>query len=317
MRDATLGDEEPLLRQAGTGTWPQDEEAARVTDEAKQRLTVALPSGEAVEVCDDAYSDRLRCDHPEEAEDGAALARRLVRAASSLGRGRIVALVPESLAPEMVEEGLAVEGVMPGFYRGEADCAVLGLALDPSRAALANPIEVGRVEELLRSRRAGRPAPVLATRRARPEEAEQVAALLGATFPEYPTPSHDPSYVAEQIAEGTPFRVVEDGAGGFAACASADLVREARTAELTDCATRPDHRGRGLMKRLLLDLMDDLRGMGYPTAFTLARARIPGINLAFQRLGFELRGQMAQSCRIGEGLEDMNIWSRSLDSDVC
>ena len=52
--------------------------------------------------------------------------------------------------------------------------------------------------------------------------------------------------------------------------------------------------------------------MGYPTAFTLARASVPGINLAFWRLGFVWRGQMASSCRIGGGIEDMNVWSRPL-----
>ena len=82
--------------------------------------------------------------------------------------------------------------------------------------------------------------------------------------------------------------------------------------ELTDCSTQPEYRGRGLMQALLTDLMDDLVQLGYPTAFTLARARIPGMNLAFQRLGFELQGTMAQSCRIGEGIEDINVWSRSL-----
>ena len=56
----------------------------------------------------------------------------------------------------------------------------------------------------------------------------------------------------------------------------------------------------------------DLRALGYPTAFTLARAAIPGVNLAFQRLDFQLRGTMPQSCRIGEGIEDMNIWSRAV-----
>jgi len=100
--------------------------------------------------------------------------------------------------------------------------------------------------------------------------------------------------------------------GVVVACASADPVADARTAELTDCATRPDQRGRGLMQAILGDLMDDLRAMDYPTAFTLARARIPGVNLAFQRLGFDLQGTMVQSCRIGDGLEDMNVWSRRL-----
>ncbi len=90
------------------------------------------------------------------------------------------------------------------------------------------------------------------------------------------------------------------------------MVREALTAELTDCATRPDQRGNGYMQAILTDLMNDLRELEYPTAFTLARARIPGMNIAFQRLGFDLCGTMPQSCRIGEGIEDMNIWSRPL-----
>ena len=66
------------------------------------------------------------------------------------------------------------------------------------------------------------------------------------------------------------------------------------------------------MQFILEDLVEDLREMGYPTVFTLARAAIPGVNLAFSRLGFELRGTMPQSCRIGEGIEDMNIWSRAV-----
>ena len=88
-------------------------------------------------------------------------------------------------------------------------------------------------------------------------------------------------------------------------------MRGAKTAELTDCATDPAHRGRGYMQQILLGLVRDVDALGYPTVFTLARARVPGVNLAFQRLGFELRGRMAQSCRIGDGIEDMNIWSRA------
>ena len=63
---------------------------------------------------------------------------------------------------------------------------------------------------------------------------------------------------------------------------------------------------------VLADLVGDLRDLNYPTAFTLARAQVPGVNLAFERLGFELRGRMTQSCRIGTDLEDMNVWSQRL-----
>lgn len=120
-----------------------------------------------------------------------------------------------------------------------------------------------------------------------------------------------PAYLASSISKGTPLRVVEED-GRILACASADLVRRARTAELTDCATLPEARGQGLMQSVLRDLMEDLRGLGYPTAYTLARATEPGMNVAFKRLGFQWNGRMVRSCRIGSGLEDMNVWSRVL-----
>lgn len=261
-----------------------------------------------VRAVDDPYSDRVRCDHPSDV-DGAALGVALHELAERSGRGRVVTLVRPSVAEGLEDVGYTVDGVIPGFYRGRQDCVVMGLAPDPERAELANPREVARVDDLIDDAPAGTPRPPVVTRRATVDDAAPIAALLGNTFDEYPTPSSEPSYVREQLRDGIPFRVVED-AGEVVACASADLVRSAQTAELTDCATRPDHRGRGYMQFILSGLVDDVRELGYPTVFTLARARIPGVNLAFQRLGFELRGRMAQSCRIGDGIEDMNIWSR-------
>jgi len=118
-------------------------------------------------------------------------------------------------------------------------------------------------------------------------------------------------YIRGELERGVPIRFIEQD-GKLAACASADIIPVARTAELTDCATLPDHHGKGFMRAILLDLMEDLRQMNYPTAFTLARARIPGVNIVFQRLGFEFQGRMRSSCLIGDGIEDMNILSRAL-----
>jgi putative beta-lysine N-acetyltransferase len=268
-----------------------------------------MGAARSVRAVEDVYSDRLRCDHPT-ATDGAVLGAALIEAAEELDRGRVVVLAPESLADGLGSAGLLTEATMPGFYAGKTDCVVMGYALDEGREALAHPIEVGKVLELIGG--PSRPErPREHTMLAVPSDAPKIAELLGETFPEYPTPSHDPAYVAAQIRQGTPFRMVHDG-GQLIACASADLITQARTAELTDCATRPAARGRGLMQSILGDLMDDLRELDYPTAFTLARARIPGVNLVFERLGFELRGTMRHSCRIGQGIEDMNVWSRHL-----
>ena len=278
---------------------------------ASSRRIALRVDGVAVEVVDDPYSDRVRCDHPG-AHDEARLAEALVEAARGLGRERIVTFVDASMRRGLQGEGFEVEGVMPGFYRGERDCAVMGWAADAERMASADAAGAALTDRVLEAK-AGTPGlhAVVETEQATVADAPGIAQILGETFAAYPTPSDDPAYVARQIADGTPFRIVRDD-GEVVACASADLIREARTAELTDCATRPSHRGRGLMQAILGDLMDDLRRADYPTAFTMARAAVPGMNVAFQRLGFAYRGRMARSCLIGSGLEDMNIWSRWL-----
>jgi len=266
-------------------------------------VEVPLALDESVTASVDMYSDRLRCDHPD-TEDGEALGLALRTKAAEWDRGRVVVLAEE--------QGSEGEAVMPGFYQGEGDCVVLAYAPDELRAEVGYPADVQKVDALIRR---GLPSstvrPMVETELATPVDAPAIAELITDTFDQYPTPSGNPDYIAQAIREGTPFRLVRDE-GEVVSCASADLIRDARTAELTDCATRPTARGNGYMQAILSDLMDDLRGMGYPTAFTLARARIPGVNLAFQRLSFEYRGRMTRSCRIGDGIEDMNVWSRWL-----
>jgi len=286
-----------------------------VHGESPQKNTVELEtSGVILEVVDDLYSDRVRCDHPSTDVDGHELAESLVHLAEECGRGRVVAMVDSSLSEGLEAEGFELEGVMPGFYNGEFDCSVLGYGVDERRMDLAHEAAVHAADDVLL-----RPyktfdfetSPSVHSARATTEDASAIAELLDQTFIDYPTPSSNPDYIAAQLEDGTVFRIIREG-GEIVACASADLIREAMTAELTDCATRPTHRGRGYMQAILHQLMLDLQEMNYPTAFTLARARIPGVNRAFQKLGFIHRGRMARSCRIGEGFEDMNIWSRPI-----
>lgn len=281
-----------------------------VDPDAIRRVEVdtAAAHGEFV---DDSYSDRLRCDHPD-VRDAEAFGRFLKDKAAALGRERVVTLVDSETSKVLEEQGFANEGQMPGFYGGESDCAVMGWSADNSRMQLASPDGDALTDEILEKKRRETSLHVATpTEPATFDDAAELADLLGKTFAEYPTPSSDPAYVASELERGTPFRVIREN-GEIAACASADLVTDARTAELTDCATRAASRGNGYMQSILRDLMGDLRERDYPTAFTLARATIPGVNIAFQRLGFKFRGRMPQSCRIGDGLEDMNIWSRWL-----
>lgn len=275
-------------------------------------LSLTLPRGDKIVVRDDAYSERLRCDHPATG-DGEGLGRSLLAAAMLRERPRVMVFARAALAEGLAAAGLAQQARAAGFYRGGEDCVVFGAALDAARAQLEHAEGVGKVQQILSTPRdpAKASRPMVPTERAQEDDAPAIAKLMAATFTHYPTPSGVPDYIATQLREGTPFRVVRE-ADEVVACASADLVRDAQTAELTDCATRPDQRGRGLMQALLAGLCDDLRELGYPTAFTLARAHVPGVNLAFARLGFDYGGVLPSACRIGGGLEDITVWSRPL-----
>ena len=282
--------------------------------EIPQKIYLQLGQ-QRVLVLDDSHSDRVRCDHPN-SSDGRAIAYFLIGAATCHGRTKVLTMVDERLIDELRGQGFTLAGTMPRFYGGERACGVLTYNLADERRNLANPKEVARAEEIFSGHD---PLDVeeisegtsMETVRAKAEDAERIAELIDKTFFDYPTPSHDPDYIRAQILEGTPFRFIEEE-GRLVACASADLIREARTAELTDCATLPEFRKRGFMLALLTDLISDLEGIQYKSAFTYARARVPGINVLFKKLGFEFCGSIHQSCRIGEGLEDMNMWIRDL-----
>ncbi len=264
---------------------------------------------EEVEARVDFYSDRVWCQHPE-TDDAQGLAEALIETADEYDRGRVVLMTQTDIIEDLHQEGFEVEAVIPSFYEGEEDCAILSYAMDTERGELADPKGVALVERIVEeSQPKKRAISSVETELATIEDSAAIAALIDDTFAQYPTPSGVPRYIESYIQKGNPFRIVKEG-DDIVACASADLTPIAKAAELTDCATRPEHRGRGLMQAILTDLIGDLQRINYSTAFTLARASIPGVNLAFDRLGFELHGTMRSSCRIGGGLEDMNVWSR-------
>ncbi|MFH1464118.1 MAG: GNAT family N-acetyltransferase [Pseudomonadota bacterium] len=282
-----------------------------LADAERRAMDVRIPTAGPAPVVarDDPYSDRLRCDHPD-ARDGAALGRALLEAAVGHGRRRVVVLARRGLAPGLQEAGYWLEGVIPGYYRGAEDCCVLGGA-PGGKPAPASPAMEAEVDALAQRYPKWVSPPGVLTERARPRDATAVAAMVAPRLRFYPTPIGNAAYLERRLATPAPFRVVREE-GAVAACAGADLDPAARAAELTDCFTAPSHRRRGLMRALLADLMRDLAGQGYLTAFTLCRATSPGINLAFKGLGFTFRGRMIRSCRIGEGIEDMNVWSRGI-----
>ncbi len=149
-------------------------------------------------------------------------------------------------------------------------------------------------------------------RRAEVHDAKAISTLLQQVFPEYPTPT-DAATVRAQIEQvSNVYRLALDRDGNLAAAASAEIDHRRRSAELTDCATLPAHRGAGLMAWLLRLLERDMeREFGITDIYTIARADEVGMNCVFSKLGWIYTGRLVNNCRMPGGWESMNLWCRA------
>ena len=215
----------------------------------------------------------------------------------------------------MRQAGMVREAVIRGYHDG-VDAIVLSLFLDPARSVGSCTEEDRRFMKAL----AGRPA-----RRSRieleagwtlciagREDAADLAALYSRTFESYPFPVSSPAYVLETIQRDVVYGLVRDEAGMLVAAASAETVPDLHNAEMTDFATLPSHRGRGLAKLLLAFLEDEVSRRGITNLYTLARASSRGMNTVFHVLGYEHSGTLVKNCHIGGKLEDMHCWCKSI-----
>ncbi len=212
------------------------------------------------------------------------------------------------------ERGFRCEGRILGYFRDGDDAAVWAAYGDRERGLEPRREEHDRIVDLARGKS---PSVSLLTDEyishvAEPAHADEIAALLAETFSDYPTPV-SAEVVRYAIENGlNVFRLVRSrGDGVLAAVASAEIDRRHMVAELTDCATVPEHRGRGLMAWLLRTLAEEVSGqIGIRDFYTIARADEVGMNCAFAKLGFVYTGRLVNNCRMPNGWESMNLWCR-------
>jgi len=212
-----------------------------------------------------------------------------------------------------VTHGFLKEGVILGFFSDGINANVWALYGEDGRDEAPRDTQHDRIVLLAANKEPTTPvAPTGYTCPAATEaDADDISELMKTTFSDYPS-SLDQDTIAEAIREESHlFRMLVDESGTLAAVASAEIDHRRCAAEMTDCATRPDQRGRGLMSYLLWRLERDMvHDYGIRDLYTLARADEPGMNCAFAKLGYTYTGRLVSNCRMPNGWESMNIWCR-------
>ncbi|ACF11798.1 GCN5-related N-acetyltransferase [Chlorobaculum parvum NCIB 8327] len=233
------------------------------------------------------------------------------------GYTKIFAKLPRGSEGEFVANGYRVEASVPGFYRGETEAMFLARYLDPARAESPEVAEIARIVELASSKPAVEPPPLSAEftlRACTCDDVAEMAEIYREVFPTYPFPIHDPAWLLETMESHIDYFGVEDAqqGGRLVALASSEMDLDGLNVEMTDFATLPEFRGRNLALHLLAEMEEAMREKGMRTAYTIARAVSPGMNITFAKAGYKFSGTLVNNTNISGGIESMNVWYKKL-----
>lgn len=228
---------------------------------------------------------------------------------------KVIAYARPGRPDEWEDLGFKFEAKVRGYFRNGEDAALYSLFRSDDRAeersdepsnevlqaAMSKPVKEAELME------------GLVWRLASTEDVEQLSELLTEAFPDYPTPL-TPDHLTELIRkdESRFLMVFPIGKTKPVACASAELNIRERNAEISDCVTAPELRGKGISSWLIQKLENMIRrDLGITDFYSLARAGHPGMNCALARSGFSFSGRLVNNCRMPTGWESIHVWCRS------
>ncbi len=250
---------------------------------------------------------------------GAGDARAIIGSLTSLAEqhrySKVVVKAPSRSKMPFLEAGFIEEARIPQFFPGPDDCLFLsrfftGRRMNDENLAACREI-IGRCLSL-RKEPAGDSLPSpYAVRSCSFADATDLARFYAGEFSSYPFPIHDPAHIRTMMQHDTRFYAVIHGRT-LVAAASAEMDPRTGTVEMTDFATSPVHRGRGLARHLLSVMEQASREQEMRVAYTIARAGSFAINAVFARSGFQFGGRLINNTHIGGSLESMNVWYKAL-----
>ncbi len=234
--------------------------------------------------------------------------RMLAMMARRDGRGKAVAKVPERHRQAFADEGYEVEATIEAMMDGE-DGHFMSLFLDPARRASLSEEERETIRQANDSGEGLRQAHEVLE--LGPKDAREMARLMEDIFPSYPFPMSDPDYILRCMDDDVCYFGIK-AKGKLAAMGAAEMDQENGCVEMTDLATRPDHRGAGMSSSLLLHMEERMSERGYRISYTIARSASKGMNTVFGRAGHEYGGSLSLNTNISGSMENMNVWYKRL-----
>lgn len=227
---------------------------------------------------------------------------------------KIFAKVPEWAKEGFEKEGYKKEAYIPCFYNGKVDAYFMAFYLDNAREKKFEGEKIERIINIANEKpRVSIPElqcnysfSVLGE-----ENAEEMVNVYKKVFETYPFPIHDPEYLKNTMNENIVYFGIRDN-DKLIAISSCEMDTDAENVEMTDFATLPEHRSKGLASYLLYEMESEMRKRGIKTSYTIARAVSCGMNITFAKHGYIHNGTLINNTNISGSIESMNIWYKLL-----
>ncbi|MDD3268702.1 MAG: putative beta-lysine N-acetyltransferase [Syntrophomonadaceae bacterium] len=240
----------------------------------------------------------------------------LNKMASQQGYTKIIAKIRKKHSAAFIRQGYRIEAAIPLFYQLHDEAVFLGKYLSPERSKLQQSAQIVAILQLAHSY-ASQQAALLSLpegahiRECVPGDVEEMSALYRSVFTTYPFPIHDSDYIGETMRINTRYFGVELS-GRLIAIASAEMSPAYQNVEMTDFATDPAWRGHRLALCLLKQMEQEMILSNIRTAYTIARALSPSMNISFSQRGYHYGGTLPNNTNIAGQIESMNIWYKHL-----
>ena len=239
--------------------------------------------------------------------------------AQEKGYGKILAKVPGALSSAFEKCGYLEEAAIPGFSRGDEDIVFMGKYFSPERRLEKDQDQIKKILAMARNKTNGgirnNCEEEDMIRRCTPSDAGEMSSVYQKVFQTYPFPIHDPEYLIDTMRRHIHYFCARGGKAVIA-LASTEMDVDSLSAEMMDFATLPDWRGKGLACRLLSQMEREMKQLGMLTAYTIARALSPGMNITFSKMGYHYAGTLKNNSNISGRIESMNVWYKNLENSV-
>jgi putative beta-lysine N-acetyltransferase len=239
---------------------------------------------------------------------------RLIGALDTMARendyGKIFAKIPATRWNEFRLAGYIREAAVPALFNGKTDGYFIAKYMSPHRQGDAR-VNAFRPPEKIRQKPRRQNPRRYAVEPCTPKDAAAMSAVFRQTFATYPFPIQEAAYLKMMMAEGVRYFCIR-AENTIAALAAMEIDANHGNCEMTDFATLPPWRGKGFAGHLL-DYMDKAAASaGIKTAYTIARAGSPGMNVVFNRRAYRFGGVLINNSQICGSIQNMSVWYKHL-----